>query len=96
MRTSDYNLQILHHEQVFETRELALSYLVDYYKPNSIDAEPILVKYGNVANPDVILAFGTSNDAPGSFYAIDMTKANVQIEELIEQSEQSAEEIGKL
>jgi hypothetical protein len=67
MRNNKYNLVILHHEEVFETRELALEYLNGFYKPYSLDAEPIIVKYGNVNNPDVILAFGTSNTAPGSF-----------------------------
>lgn len=96
MKTNNYNLQILHHEAVFATRELALTYLMDFYKPNSLDAEPILVKYGDTRNPDVILAFGTSSEAPGSFYAIDMTKANEEIETLIEQMSGSEEEIENL
>ena len=96
MKTNNYNLQILHHEAVFATRELALNYLMDFYKPNSLDAEPILVKYGDTRNPDVILAFGTSSEAPGSFYAIDMTKANEEIETLIEQMSGNEEEIENL
>ena len=86
-KTNNYNLQLLHHEEVFATRELALKYLTDFYKPYSLDAEPVIVKYGDIANPDVILAFGTANAAPGGFYVIDMTKANEQIEYLVEQTE---------
>jgi len=82
MKNNNYNLILLHHEEVFETRELALEYLNDFYKPNSLEGEPVLVKYGNSRNPSVILAFGTSDASPGSFYAIDMTKANEKIEEL--------------
>ena len=96
MKTNNYNLQILHHNEVFATRELALTYLNDFYKPNSLDAEPVFVKYGDTKNPDVILAFGTSDAAPGSFYVIDMTKANEQIEELIEKSDSSPKELENI
>ena len=92
MRNNDYNLVVLHHEEVFETRELALDYLNGYYKPYSLDAEPIIVKYGDANNPDVILAFGTSDTAPGSFYAIDMTKETERIDELEEEVDSSKEE----
>lgn len=96
MKTNNYNLQLLHHEEVFVTRELALKYLTDFYKPYSLDAEPVIVKYGDISNPDIILAFGTSDAAPGSFYAIDMTKANEQIENLVEKSEQDKEELDNI
>ena len=74
MRNKDYSLVVLHHEEVFATREEAIKYLTGWYKPNSLDAEPVIVKYGDANNPDVILAFGTSDTKPGSFYAIDMTQ----------------------
>ena len=96
MKTNNYNLQLLHHEEVFATRELALKYLADFYKPYSLDAEPVIVKYGDTSNPDVILAFGTSDAAPGSFYAIDMTKANEKIEDLVEKFEQDKEELDNI
>ena len=93
MRGKDYNLVILHHDEVFETRELALDYLNGYYKPFSLNAEPIMVKYGNTTNPDVILAFGTSDTAPGGYYAIDMTKATEEINELNEVVDSNKEEL---
>lgn len=96
MKTENYNLQLLRHEEVFVTRELALKYLTDFYKPYSLDAEPVIVKYGDVADPDIILAFGTSDAAPGSFYAIDMTKANEQIENLSEKIEQDKGELDNI
>ena len=82
MNNTNFNLIVLHHEEVFATRELALSYLTNYYKPHSLDAEPVIVKYGDEQNPNVILAFGTSNNVPGSFFAFDIAEANEQIEEL--------------
>lgn len=96
MNNSNYNLQILHHEEVFATRELALQYLSDYYKPHSLEAEPIMVKYGQASKPDVILAFGTTSAAPGGFYAIDMTKANEEIAEIAETIDTDKEEIATI
>ena len=93
MKNNDFNLILLHHEEVFETRELAFEYLEGFYKPNSLDAEPVIVKYGDERKPNVILAFGTSNVAPGGFFAIDITKANEQIEELYESVDGDKEEL---
>lgn len=93
MRTEKYNLVVLHHEEVFETRELALEYLNGYYKPFSLEAEPVVVKYGEANNPNIILAFGTSNDAPGSYYAIDMQKTVDQVNELTEEVDGNKEEL---
>ena len=93
MRNEKYNLVVLHHEDVFETRELALEYLNGYYKPFSLEAEPVVVKYGEANNPNIILAFGTSNNAPGNYYAIDMQKAVDQINELTEEVDGNKEEL---
>lgn len=92
MRNKDYSLVVLHHEEVFATREEAIKYLIGWYKPNSLDAEPVIVKYGDANNPDVILAFGTSDTKPGSFYAIDMTQAVERIDTVEEEVNGSKEE----
>ena len=93
MRNKDYSLVVLHHEEVFATREEAIKYLTGWYKPNSLDAEPVIVKYGDANNPDVILAFGTSDTKPGSFYAIDMTQAVERIDTVEEEINGSKEEL---
>ena len=93
MRNKDYSLVVLHHEEVFATREEAIKYLTGWYKPNSLDAEPVIVKYGDANNPDVILAFGTSDTAPGSFYAIDMTQTVERIDTVEEEVNGSKEEL---
>ena len=93
MRNKDYSLVVLHHEEVFATREEAIKYLTGWYKPNSLDAEPVIVKYGDANNPDVILAFGTSDTKPGSFYAIDMTQAVEKIDTVEEEVNGSKEEL---
>lgn len=89
MKNNNYNLIILHHEEVFATREDAMQYLVRQYQAVSLDGEPVIVKYGEQENPNVILAFGTSDASPmGSFYAIDMKKAEEQIENFSGDKEQ--------
>ena len=93
MRNKDYSLVVLHHEEVFATREEAIKYLTGWYKPNSLDAEPVIVKYGDANNPDVILAFGTSDTKPGGFYAIDMTQAVERIDTVEEEVNGSKEEL---
>lgn len=93
MRNKDYSLVVLHHEEVFATREEAIKYLTGWYKPNSLDAEPVIVKYGDANNPDVILAFGTSDTKPGSFYAIDMTQTVERIDTVEEEVNGSKEEL---
>ena len=93
MRNKDYSLVVLHHEEVFATREEAIKYLTGWYKPNSLDAEPVIVKYGDANNPDVILAFGTSDTKPGTFYAIDMTQAVERIDTVEEEVNGSKEEL---
>ena len=93
MRNNNYNLVVLHHEEVFETRELALEYLDGYYKPFSLDGEPIVVKYGQANKPNIILAFGTSDATPGGYYAIDMTQAIEKIDEISEEASGNEEEL---
>ena len=96
MKNNNFNFQVLHHGEVFETREAALEYLNGYYKPYSLDAEPVLVKYGDERNPNAILVFGTSDNAPGSYFAIDFAKAEEQIDTLIEEIGGSQEELENI
>ena len=82
MNNGKFNLQILHKSKVFETRDAAIAYLNDWYKPNSLDAEPVVVKYGDEKNPNVVLAFGTSDAKPGSFYAIDFASMEERVNKI--------------
>lgn len=84
MNNGKFNLQILHKSKVFETRDAAIAYLNDWYKPNSLDAEPVVVKYGDDKNPNVVLAFGTSDAKPGSFYAIDFASMEERVNKVEE------------
>lgn len=97
MKNNNFNLQVLHHGEVFETREAAIQFLEDEYQPRSLEAEPVIVKYGDERNPNAILAFGTSDASPrGSFYAIDFAKAEEQIDTLIEEIGGSQEELENI
>ena len=82
MRNEQDSLVILHHDEVFATREEALNYIINEYEPKSLDAEPFVVKYGDTTKPNIILAFGTSSTGRGSFYAIDAAKIEERIEEI--------------
>ena len=93
MKDNNYNLVILHHEGIFDSRESAINYLNDFYKPNSLEGEIAMVKYGEERNPKAILALGTSNAAPGSFYAIDIAKVEEGLNEISEAIEGDKEEI---
>ena len=93
MRDNKFNLQILHHSEVFQTREQAIDYLNDFYKPNSLEGEPVLVKYGNERTPNVMLAFGTTDKAPGGFFIIDTEKINESVKEIKDVSDKDKQEL---
>ena len=92
MKNNNFNLQILHHSEVFSTREEAMVYLTDYYKPFSLEGEPVMVKYGDSRNPSAILAIGTSDASPGGFFAIDIAT----LEDKISEMESSVEDIDDI
>ena len=99
MKNNNFNLQILHHSEVFATREEAMVYLTDYYKPFSLEGEPVMVKYGDSRNPNLILAVGTSDASPGGFYAIDMATLEnrvADIETTISDSDDALEDMNEI
>ena len=54
-------LQFLHKSELFETREKAIEFLdgLRITRP-SLFAEPVVVRYGNEKEPNVILAIGAT------------------------------------
>lgn len=54
-------LQFLHKSELFETREEAIKFLNDLRRTRpSLFAEPVVVRYGNAEEPNVILAIGAT------------------------------------
>ena len=57
-------LQFVHHNQVFATRDEAIAYVKNSQTIDrpSLYAEPMVLKYGNEAEPNIILAIGSVGD----------------------------------
>lgn len=90
---TDFRLQLKSHNNVFATREDAVTYINDYFKPDSLKSEPAIVYYGSERNPNVILAIGTGDR---KVFCIDITEVKEQIA-LIEQSDETkVNEINEL
>lgn len=55
----NFRLQILSHDEVFATREKAVKYIDDFFKPEALISEPAIVYYGDLDNPNAIMAIGS-------------------------------------
>lgn len=81
-------LQVRNHEEVFGTRDLALAYINDIYKGQSLVAEPTIYLYGSALNPNIILAIGSVGNgtlaAKNKVFLIDTAKLSNDIAELTE------------
>lgn len=87
-------LQLLHNEEVFETRELALDYISDMLKTKALYAEPAVARYGKAQNPNIILAIGSVGDGSqksgNRVFIIDSAKMEEDVKELREIVEKDA------
>ena len=82
-------LQFVHNDTVFGTREEAKDYIekAGYISYPALYAEPMVVKYGDEANPNVILAIGSKGDGTtpsieNRIFCIDFAELKESIEEL--------------
>ena len=59
-----YRLQIKHHSEIFTSRELAVEYINNNFKNDSLIAEPSLFLYGekDTNKPNAILVFGAGDN----------------------------------
>lgn len=59
-----YRLQIKHHSEIFASRELAVEYINNNFKNNSLIAEPSLFLYGekDTNKPNAIIALGAGEN----------------------------------
>lgn len=72
-------LQLLYHDSIFSTRADAQDYINDFFRPESLIAEPACVFYGDKRNPNVLLAIGTGNR---KVFTIDVKEFSEILEEL--------------
>ena len=61
MNYTDNRLQFIHSERLFETSQAAKDYVNEISKIErpALYAEPMILKYGDAANPNIILAIGS-------------------------------------
>lgn len=58
-KLNNFRLQFLSHNTVFENREKAIRYINDFFKPEALLSEPAVVYYGDIEEPNMILAVGS-------------------------------------
>lgn len=87
-------LQFLHKSELFETREEAIKFLNDLRKTRpSLFAEPVVVRYGNAEEPNVILAIGATGSGTSqptldtSYFMIDAQGIKDDIKEKYDEIE---------
>jgi len=89
-QASKNRLQFVHHDECFQTREEAIAYIENGQTLDrpTLYAEPMVLKYGDSANPNIILAIGSvgngvASTANRTFY-IDSADIEGSIQELAE------------
>lgn len=80
---TNYKLQLRHHSEVFETRELAVEYIDTIAKYNCVLAEPTIYFYGDIKKPNMILGI-CSGDKKISL--IDIAEIDERVVKLTEES----------
>ena len=76
MINNEYSFQFLKHSEVFATREDAMEYINDNFRPDALLAEPAAVFYGDVKKPNLIIAVGVGNK---KVFLIDTAKLSEDI-----------------
>ena len=85
-------LQFVHCDTLFATREEAKAYvegqLISIDRP-SLYAEPMIMKYGDAANPSILLAIGSVGDGvtrstDNKLFYIDLTDVKESVDEIVD------------
>lgn len=94
-------LQFVHHDELFSTREDAMNYvngqLIQINRP-ALYAEPMILKYGDEAEPNIILAIGSVGNGEtmstsNKVFFIDLANIEESIEKLKEQVDKNYEDV---
>ena len=101
-QASKNRLQFVHHDECFPTREEAIAYVVEgqVLERPTLYAEPMVLKYGDAENPNIILAIGSVGEGNASTtnktFFIDVAHIDETVKEIaesVEADEQAIEEI---
>lgn len=97
-------LQFVHCDTLFATREEAKAYvegqLISIDRP-SLYAEPMIMKYGDAANPSILLAIGSVGDGvtrstDNKVFYIDLTDVKESLEDIIDVIETTSDDVANL
>lgn len=92
MKNKNFSLQLLTHKQLFATREDAITYFEDNFKPYALIGEPAIAFYGEEKSPKAIIAIGTSTDK--RIFFIDTNELSEKVISLENLTEQEEKEIS--
>ena len=101
-QASKNRLQFVHHDECFPTREAAKQYVEQgqTIERPSLYAEPMILKYGDVTNPNIILAIGSVGDGSQSLtnktFFIDIADINETIQEIADSIDEDKADIEVL
>lgn len=103
---SKNRLQFVHHDNVFETRDAAIEYVSnidkgDKYGRPALFAEPMVLKYGDAENPNIILAIGSVGDGEtksitNKTYFIDFSRHEEEINEIASNTAKTVNDLSVL
>ena len=80
LQNRNFRLQILSHEEIFSTRDSAITYITKNFKPFALKSEPAVVYYASDNDePNMILAVGSGD---GNAFIIDFAAVTEQISKL--------------
>lgn len=91
MKNTDFSLQLLTHKELFATREDAITYFEDNFKPFALVGEPAIAFYGEEKSPKAIVAIGTSTDK--RIFFIDVEELSEKIKEVEDAAVNQKDEI---
>ena len=92
MKNKEFSLQLLTHKQIFATREEAVTYFEDNFKPYALAGEPAIAFYGEEKSPKAIIAIGTSTDK--RIFFIDTEELTEKIKDIEDATEKEKEEVA--
>lgn len=92
MKNKEFSLQLLTHKQIFATREEAVTYFEDNFKPYALAGEPAIAFYGEEKSPKAIIAIGTSTDK--RIFFIDIEELTEKIKDIEDATEKEKEEVA--
>lgn len=88
LQNKDFRLQFLTHDEIFPSREKAVNYINDFFKPEALLSEPAVAYYGDAEAPNMLLAVGSGER---KVFIIDFAEVSEKMNALEEKSSEEGE-----